>query len=117
MQHKHIHHLLDDTIFNVETHPRKTTKALFIWHEKYMAPLVYALSCMLYSIPYPLYLCTLLSPLTLFNHIPLKLLLLDSTFDMHITWINCSSLYFYSLSCRIFTLLIDTKQLTDSVLN
>ena len=47
MWHKHIHHLLNDTVFNVETHLGKTTKALFIWHEKYMAPLVCALSCRL----------------------------------------------------------------------
>ena len=50
MQHKHIHHLLNDIIFNVETHPRKTTNELFIWHEKYMAPFVCALIYRLYSI-------------------------------------------------------------------
>ena len=38
-----------DTEYNMETHPGKTTKALFIWHEKYMAPLVCALSCRLCS--------------------------------------------------------------------
>ena len=27
-----------DTRCNVETQPGKTTKVLFIWHEKYMAP-------------------------------------------------------------------------------
>ena len=35
--------------YNVETHTVKTTKALFIWHEKNMAPLVCALRCRLYS--------------------------------------------------------------------
>ena len=38
-----------NTKYNMETHPGKTTKVLFIWHEKYMAPLVCALSCKLSS--------------------------------------------------------------------
>ena len=38
-----------DTLSNVETHLGKTTKVLFIWHERYMAPLVCALSDILYS--------------------------------------------------------------------
>ena len=48
MRHTHIHNLLNDTVFNMETHPRKTTKALFICHEKYMVPLVFSLSYTLF---------------------------------------------------------------------
>ena len=37
IQHKQINQLHTKTTFNVETHLGKTTKALFIWHEKYVS--------------------------------------------------------------------------------
>ena len=54
MQHsykhfKHIQHSHIYTKYNVETHPGKNHKVLFIWHEEIDAPFVYALSCMLSS--------------------------------------------------------------------
>ena len=57
---KHIHHIHSYEINTFIIYPmtqyltwkpirEKTTKALFIWHEKYMAPFVHALSCKLCS--------------------------------------------------------------------
>ena len=37
IRHKHIKQIHTETIVNVETHLGKTTKALFIWHEKYVS--------------------------------------------------------------------------------
>ena len=39
-----------DIVSNVESHPGKTTKVLFIWHEKYMAHFSLRLDCILFEI-------------------------------------------------------------------
>ena len=130
MRHKHIHHLLNDTVFNVETHPGKTTKALFIWHEKYMAPFVCALSCRLcfrssslFYIDFTLLSCSLFFCRSIFSYFSLlsirthpgsTTLLFNSTVDPHTTWIDYSS---YRLNCRstrsLDRLLFLQTQLTD----
>ena len=70
MRHKYIHQIHIDTTVNVETHLGKTSKVLFIWHEKYMAPFVYALNLQtlyyifffyIYGLLYPLILSSILS--------------------------------------------------------
>ena len=38
MRHNTFNIYTFEIVYNVETHLGKTTKALFIWHEKYMAP-------------------------------------------------------------------------------
>ena len=54
IQHSHIY-----TEYNVETHPRKKHKVLFIWHDEIYAPFVCTLSYRLYLISSSIFLQTL----------------------------------------------------------
>ena len=66
-----------DTISSVEIHMGKTTKALFIWHEKYMAPFCLRTKLhTLFQIFLP-YIYRLISPLMIFGLLSLLFLYLN----------------------------------------
>ena len=44
IEHTHPHQIYIETTSNVETHKAKNNKALFICHEKYIAPFICALN-------------------------------------------------------------------------
>ena len=75
--HKYINQWYIETTVNVETHLGKTTKVLFIWHAKYMAP--FCLCTKLHTMFYIFlpYLYRLLYPLMLFGLLSLFFLSLN----------------------------------------
>ena len=122
-----------DTVSNMETHLGKNKKALFIWHEKYIAPFFYALSYRIcsrsYSLIYtdlfllfffwffPTWIYSLICTRRGSNRLIYNSMTLDSS-TLSLIWTHPGSTWYSlqicALSCRLLRLF--TNQLTDYLL-